>query len=153
MRVKSLMTRHVHSCTPEDTLAQAAKRMWDNDIGALVVVDAEGRPIAMVTDRDICMAAYTQGVRLVDGKVATAMSRQLVTCTPDTSISELESVMNHAQVRRVPVVGYGDELVGIIALGDLARHSQEKPLGKALEGPAVSRTFAGIVARRTSLPN
>ncbi|MCA9597304.1 MAG: CBS domain-containing protein [Myxococcales bacterium] len=150
MKVKSLMTHHVHTCTPEDTLAHAAKLMWDHDVGSIVVVDAEGRAIAMITDRDACMAAYTQGVRLADVDVAMAMSRDIVTCTPDTSVSEVETMMRNAQLRRIPVVGYGDELVGIVTLGDLARHSQERTLAMALESPALSRTFAGIVSPRPS---
>ncbi|MBA3541520.1 MAG: CBS domain-containing protein, partial [Deltaproteobacteria bacterium] len=56
-----MMTRSVHTCQPTDTLAAAAKLMWEHDIGALPVVDQVGHVVGMITDRDACMAAYTRG--------------------------------------------------------------------------------------------
>src|SRR5690606_28351921 len=61
MQVRELMTRDVQVCGPRDDLNRAAQIMWDHDCGVVPVVDSERRPIGMVTDRDVCMAAYTQG--------------------------------------------------------------------------------------------
>src|SRR5262245_1269543 len=69
MRVEQLMTRTVQTCTPSDCLERAAGIMWDHDCGALPVTSADGeepRVVGMLTDRDVCMAAYTQGRALRD---------------------------------------------------------------------------------------
>ena len=72
MKPENLMNRAVCTCSERDSLEQAARIMWDSDVGCLVVVGEEGRPIGMVTDRDLTMAAYTQGVALRDASVSSA---------------------------------------------------------------------------------
>ncbi|MCI0617634.1 CBS domain-containing protein, partial [bacterium] len=66
MKVEQLMTGNVHVCHPQDTLSTAAEKMWTYDIGCLPVMDDSEQPIGMITDRDICMAAYTQGRSLAE---------------------------------------------------------------------------------------
>jgi CBS domain-containing protein len=56
VKVQDAMTSPAHSCTPGETLVGAARAMWDYSCGALPVLDSEGRPAGMITDRDICMA-------------------------------------------------------------------------------------------------
>lgn len=63
MRVSSLIQRSVISCTIHDHLERAAELMWTHGIGCLPVVDEQGHVAGMVTDRDICMATYTQVTR------------------------------------------------------------------------------------------
>jgi CBS domain-containing protein len=65
MRVEQLMTREVKVCTEADTLNRAAQLMWDSDCGCIPMISAhgDGGLIGVVTDRDIAMAAYTQGNR------------------------------------------------------------------------------------------
>jgi CBS domain-containing protein len=57
MKVKEIMTPNAKACTPTDTLAAAARFMWDNDCGILPVVKDGGKVVGLITDRDICMAA------------------------------------------------------------------------------------------------
>jgi predicted transcriptional regulator len=84
MNVSQLMSRNVETCRPEDTpLAGAARKMWERDIGCLAVIDADGRVVGMITDRDICMAGYTQGRPQHEIQVAAAMSKELFSCTPN----------------------------------------------------------------------
>src|SRR5260370_37373881 len=61
MKVAELMVGEVTACSPDDALNRAAQIMWENDCGSVPVVDRAARLIAMLTDRDICMAAYTRG--------------------------------------------------------------------------------------------
>jgi len=75
MNVRTLMSRHVQSCSPHDSLETAARLMWEHDIGSVVVVDGHERPVGMITDRDVCMAAYTQGLPLREMLVEKVMSR------------------------------------------------------------------------------
>ena len=73
MKVKDLMTSDVKSCREYNTLHTAAQVMWDYDIGCVPIVDHENRVIGMLTDRDVCMSAYLQGVPLTAATVTSAM--------------------------------------------------------------------------------
>jgi CBS domain-containing protein len=150
MKIDALMTQKPATCRPDDTLAEAARTMWEADVGCLPVIDFEGCPIAMITDRDICMAAYTQGVPLSASHVSSAMSRRLVSVTEKAKLSEVEALMQKHQIRRVAVVDVAGQLVGIVTLGDIARHAETASLRKPIEGLGVAKTLAGIVERRSA---
>ena len=150
MNVQDLMTRNVACCRSGDPLTTAARLMWDTDCGAVPVLDEAGqRVVGMITDRDICMAAYTQGCGLGAGSVGSAMSRQPHTCKPGDSIELVEEVMRRDQVRRLPVVDDG-RLVGMLSLNDLALAAGNRKGSKTgqvtLEG--VVTTLARICERR-----
>lgn len=146
MKARELMSHNVCTCSPETSLHDAAHIMWNCDVGCLVVTDEDRRPIGMITDRDITMAAYTQGVPLRDAQVKSAMSRNVVACAADATLSEVQTLMNRSQVRRVPVVDALGRMIGIVALADLARTAQN-PL-HITETPALAKTLAGITERR-----
>lgn len=149
MKAEDLMTRKVCTCSQDDSLEQAARLMWESDVGCLVVTNGEHQPIGMITDRDITMAAYTQGVLLRDARVGSAMARHVLTCSLETSLGEVESSMRKAQIRRLPVVDAAGKLAGIIALGDIARSSQSSP-ARMVEVPGLAKTLASITERRWS---
>ncbi len=148
MKARELMSHHVQTCRAGATLAEAARIMWEADLGALPVVDEEGRVIAMITDRDICMAAYTQGVPLTQSSVASAMSKRLVSCSPRASLHEIEHKMLDAQVRRIPVIDELGALSGIVTLGDIARHTQSGSLLERFGAAGVTRTLSAVSERR-----
>ena len=66
MKVGDLMTKDVKACSQHDSLNRAAQLMWENDCGSVPVVDSDSKVVGMLTDRDICMAAYTKGIALKD---------------------------------------------------------------------------------------
>lgn len=150
MKADELMTRNVATCSSDDSLEQATRMMWEADLGCLVVTDAEQRPIGMITDRDVAMAAYTQGVRLRDTSVATAMAREIRSCVAETAAGEVETLMQSAQIRRVPVVDSQGKLVGIVSLGDLARSAHSSPL-RMPAIPGVAKTLAVVTQPRPRL--
>lgn len=121
MEVKKVMNQTVVSCSQSDTLETAARIMWENDCGCVPVKDVQGRLAGMITDRDICMAAYHQHGPLSTLYVGSAMSRDVFSVRPDSTIAECQEVMRTHQVRRVPVVDGGGILVGILSLNDVAR--------------------------------
>jgi CBS domain-containing protein len=124
MRVEQLMSRDVKTCRPDDTCNVAAQIMWENDTG-FVPVTADGRKvIAAITDRDVCMAAYTQGRPLHTIPVSSAMAKQIHTCRPSDPLSTAERIMQEHQVRRLPVTDLSGSLVGVISLGDIANHAK-----------------------------
>jgi CBS domain-containing protein len=85
MFARHLMTPAI-SCHVNDTLNIAAQRMWDADIGALIVVNDDGKVTGVLTDRDICMATFTQGRAPSEILVNSAMSSHVVPASPDVSI-------------------------------------------------------------------
>ena len=121
MKVEQVMSRNVKTCRSTDTLNHAAQLMWESDCGCLPVVDDDGHAAGMITDRDICMAAYTQGGPLWSLRVAAAMPREPRTCRPADTVAEAESIMRAAQVRRLPVVDPEERVIGILSLNDVAR--------------------------------
>jgi len=116
-------------CREHDSLNEAARLMWEHDVGALPVVNQAHEPVAMITDRDACMAAYTQGVALAHGAVASAMSKTLVICDVSAPVAEIRELMTKAQVRRVPVVDAAGTLVGVVGLSDIVKEAHA-PLPK-----------------------
>jgi len=121
MKIESLMTRDVRTVRPDDSLNEAARRMWDGDCGSLLVVDGDGRLVGVITDRDVCMGAYTRGARLEELPVSGAMATHVVTCQPATTVTAAAELMSRHGIRRLPVVTDAGELRGIVGLSDLAR--------------------------------
>jgi CBS domain-containing protein len=150
MNVEQLMTRALRTCTPTDTLAQAAAVMWDNDCGVVPVVDNEGRALAMITDRDICMAAYTQGRPLSEIPVSTASSKSLYAVRPNETLRTAEELMRAHKIRRLPVVDDQGHLVGVLSLNDLVRRAGHRT--GDLGTNEVTRTLGAICQPNGSSP-
>jgi CBS domain-containing protein len=121
MHVKELMSHPVVTCTTEDHLDVPARLMWEFDCGVIPVVDHEGRLAGVVTDRDVCMAAYTQGRILSEIVVTTAMASNVLVCHPDEDILAAEQLMREGRVRRIPVIDAAGRPEGIVSLNDFAR--------------------------------
>ena len=90
MHVSDLMTRNVATVRSSDSLATAARLMWDCDCGSLPVLSDGNQVSAVITDRDICMTALFQDKALSAIQVAQAMSKKLHFCAPDDSVSSVE---------------------------------------------------------------
>ena len=123
MHVKDIMSHPVVTCPTTSTLDHAARLMWEFDCGVVPVVDDNGRVAGMVTDRDICMAAYTQGKPLNAIPVASAMAHEVVAVHTDDSIEHAEALMRDSQVRRLPVLDGDSRPTGLVSMSDLARLS------------------------------
>ena len=120
LNVRTIMSEDVQSCAEDDSLHRAAQLLWEHDCGSVPVTDADGRLRGMLTDRDICMAAYTKGLPLSSIRVQEVMSRPAHACSPDDTLERAIAVMAEAQVRRLPVVGEAQRLVGMLSLADVA---------------------------------
>jgi CBS domain-containing protein len=118
MKVKDLMTTDVKTCTSDTTLAEAAHLMWDGDCGILPVVD-DGELVGVVTDRDMYIALATKNARASHLKVGAVATKQLATCVPEDDVQAALAVMRQARVRRLPVVGFGGALLGILSMNDI----------------------------------
>jgi len=150
MTVGDLMTTDVKVCASNDGLDVAARLMWANDCGSVPVVGENGRVVGMLTDRDICMAALTQGGALTQLCVSNAMAKVVHSCLPEEPLATAEDLMALHRVRRIPVVNTDGRLVGILSLSDLAREaarqrSRKKKAEVTVDG--VSRTLAAVCER------
>lgn len=120
MKVEQMMNRAVKTCSPQDSLNKAAQVMWENVCGAVPVVDSEAKPVGFLTDRDICMAAYTQGKPIQEMTVEGAMAHKVVCCQVSDELGHAMRLMGENHVRRLPVVGPDGKLAGVLSLDDLA---------------------------------
>jgi CBS domain-containing protein len=128
MRVGDLMTASVQCCTANTPVQQVAALMLDNDCGLIPVVDDlnNGRVVGVVTDRDIVVRLLATGRNPLDATAADAMSGDIFTCTPQTSVDDCCSLMEERQVRRIPVVDEAGKIVGIVAQADVARQASKE---------------------------
>lgn len=150
MYISQVMKTDVEVCGVEDNMAAVASRMWDADIGCLPVVDGLGRVVGMITDRDICMAAFTRGQPLHAIPVSVAMAKEVLSCSPDATLIEAEEVMRSGQVRRLPVIDSDGYLAGIVSLNDLARLAERETgrRSRDLSAQEVTATLAAICTPR-----
>ena len=149
MKINEVMTREPRAVRVLDRLDAAARVLWDLDCGIVPVVDAAGALVGVVTDRDLCMAAFTQGRLLTDIPVSAVMARSVRSCRPDDSIATVLQTMAQAQVHRLPVVDAKGALVGIVSTSDLVRAANGRPA--AVDVATVVKTLAAIAApRRTA---
>jgi CBS domain-containing protein len=132
MKVKELSELDPATCRPQESLERAAQIMWDRDCGCVPVVDDEHRPIGMITDRDVTMAAYTRGQALCDVPIDAVMAREVRCCRAMDPVDVAHQRMREHQVRRLPVVDELGVLVGVVSLADLVRASE-------LDGAAAAR--------------
>jgi len=125
------MTRDPAILRPESTCAEAAAVMKREDCGSLPVVD-DGSLVGIVTDRDIVLRAVAEKKDPQRLAVSEIMTSDPVTVTPNTSAADASKLMSDNQVRRLPVVD-GGRLVGILAIGQLARHESDDAAGETLK--------------------
>ena len=121
--IAEVMTTDVEVVRPEETLRDAARAMADLDVGSLPVCDGR-RMIGMVTDRDITIRGVAEG-KGPDAPIRDVMTDDVVWCIDTDSVDEVLQQMSDAQVRRIPVVDRDRQLVGIVALGDIALEEED----------------------------
>lgn len=132
MKVADIMTRDVRSIDSESTVEDAARMMKELNVGSLPVTE-NGYITGIITDRDVVLRNVADGrTDAANTRVATVMSKTVITATPDMDIHEAADLMAQNQVRRIPVME-DNEMVGILSIGDLAiRNIYEDEAGEAL---------------------
>lgn len=125
-----MMTEDIVFVTMLDNIYEVALKMKNHNIGFIPVLEGT-RLLGIVTDRDLVIRGYAEK-NSGSAPVEDVMTKEVITVGPDTSVEEAAELMAEHQIRRLPVVDNG-QLIGIVALGDLAirSHSDEKA-GRAL---------------------
>lgn len=132
IRCRDIMTSSVTTASRTHTLQDVAKLMRDGDMGSVPVVE-DGKLVGIVTDRDIVVRAIAEG-KEASSSVTEAMTTDIFSVKPDDFAFEAVRLMGDKQVRRVPVVDENGDLVGIIAMADIALEMEdEKEIAETLE--------------------
>jgi CBS domain-containing protein len=118
VQLSELMTTGVVTATPDASAVAVACQMRDNRVGSVVIVDPAGSPVAMVTDRDLTLRVFADGID-PETPVGDHASRPLICGEPAMELEEAAALMVQHRVRRLPVVD-GDSLAGIVTLDDIA---------------------------------
>lgn len=152
MKVQDIMTRDVKSCGPDTNLAVATEILWRNGCGTLPVVDAGGKLVGVITDRDMCIAMGTRNRRANELAVGEVATNLVFTCRPADDLREALRKMRQYQVRRVPVVDEGGRVVGLVCLDDIVMRAgkAERKKAAAISYEDVVNTMKGICEHRAA---
>ncbi len=124
--------RDVVTTTAAASIADAVSTLAHNKIGALVVVDARKRITGIVSERDIVRMLANGGAEVLAGRVASIMSRAVITCAEGETINEVMTRMTRGRFRHLPVVSDG-RLTGIVSIGDVVKARIEQVEREAAE--------------------
>lgn len=119
MSAGRLCTRIVVFATPKEPVRVAARRMVDNNVGTLVVVDPEKWPVGILTDRDVVTRAVASDLDCHTATVGDIMSSPVRTIAESTSIEEALNIMRRLAVRRLVVTREDGLLAGLLSLDDI----------------------------------
>jgi CBS domain-containing protein len=111
----------VHTLPVEASLEQAAKQLDERRVGALVVLDAQGAIVGVVSERDLVREIARRGGAALSDSIGAVMTRDVFTARMDETVDEGLARMTDRRVRHLPVVEAG-KLVGIVSIGDLVKH-------------------------------
>jgi len=133
MKARDIMTRNPEVATPSTSIADVAQMMRDLDVGIVPVADGD-RLLGVITDRDITIRVTAAGLNPYDTSVQAFVSPNPVTVQPDDDVDKVRQLMADKQIRRV-LVTEGDQLAGVISIGDVAvkGNSSDKKVGDALQ--------------------
>ncbi|ATY10734.1 CBS domain-containing protein [Amycolatopsis sp. AA4] len=128
MRIADVLQRKgatVATVSPGTTVAELLAGLARHNVGAMVVVDAEGGIAGIVSERDVVRKLNDHGPAVLEGPVADIMTTMVASCTPDDPVDRLSVVMTERRIRHVPVLD-GGRLAGIVSIGDVVKIRMEQ---------------------------
>jgi len=141
MQCKEIMSHNVQWILPRETVAAAAKLMAFNNLGLLPVCSADGKPVGVITDRDLALRVIGKDRLAAQTVVEDVMSVSLKSVAEDCPVNRLGEIMAGASVSRLLVLDEEGHLAGLVSVADLLVHAPGK---NALEAAR------GILAREMS---
>jgi CBS domain-containing protein len=113
--------RGVMTARPEDSIHEISLRLASRKIGAIVIVDDNGKVTGIISERDIIRLIAEHGAEALKMPASKAMTRDVVSCTKTCTIEEIMETMTRGRFRHLPVIE-DDVLVGIVSIGDVVKH-------------------------------
>jgi CBS domain-containing protein len=136
-----LMTPNPRTCSPFSTVLEAVLIFRDADCGAVPVVDA-GKPVGILTDRDVALAVADHGVDLPALPVGDIMTRGVISVAPDDTLETILEKFGEERIRRLLVMDRNEMLLGIVAWADVAPYVSDCTIGHAVS-EVVDKTQGG----------
>ncbi len=127
----------VHTAKPDETVAEAARRLEAEKVGALLVVDGGG-VVGIVSERDIVREVARSGPDALDAPVRNCMTAEVIRAAPNETVDALLGRMTNRRVRHLPVME-GEQVCGLVSIGDLVKH-------KISEVEAEAQTLKAYIA-------
>lgn len=131
--VTSVMTANPACCKADTPLRDVARMMVDHDCGQIPVVDADNKPVGVVTDRDIAVRVVAEGKDAAASVASDAMSAPCRTVQSDTSLYDCTCLMEAEKIRRIPVVDADGRLAGIVSIADLALAGKDEATAQVVK--------------------
>jgi len=120
MKIKDIMSKEIACVDAKSTAADAAKKMKDQNVGSVLVIDRDQLK-GLVTDRAIATKAVAAEKDPRTLPVTDIMTREIVGCSEDDDVFDALQTMGKNQVRRLPVVNDRSQLVGVVSMADIAQ--------------------------------
>ncbi|GLR81316.1 CBS domain-containing protein (plasmid) [Azospirillum oryzae] len=123
MHVAAVLKRkgnRIVSATPGDSVAAVTRLLTEHRIGAVLVMDDDGQPVGILSERDVVRAVARDGADALDRPAADLMTRELITGTPTDTVADMMAVMTQRRIRHVPIVESG-QVIGVISIGDVVK--------------------------------
>ena len=139
MNVKDIMTPEIYVCHINDSLDKIAMMMWNQNCGAIAVINDKEEPIGIVTDRDIAMSCALNHKAPWELQTETILGEQaLAFAMEDDTVEDALAVMKERKVRRLPVVNEDYHLTGILSIDDVIYRSKK---GKSVKNISYDTTM------------
>jgi CBS domain-containing protein len=111
--------KRVESISPRAMVADACREMKEKNIGALVVISDDNKPLGVLTDRDVIVRAIVEGKTAERTPVEEVMTSPVAALQADATFEEATELMCSRSIRRVPIVDQGQHLVGLVSFDDV----------------------------------
>ena len=132
MKIKTVMTETVQTCGSGTNVASIVDTMWTHDCGIVPVVNERGEAVGIVTDRDICIALGTRNVVAAALTARDVMSQPVIGCAPEDDCFTALLTMEKHKVHRLPVLGIGGVVLGIVSIDDIVKRAARAPASDPL---------------------
>jgi CBS domain-containing protein len=117
--------QEVVSVQPNELISTLSHRLRLARIGAMVVLGEDGMLAGIVSERDIVHGVAEHGAHCLELTVAALMTKRVITCTPEDSVTRIAQMMTENRIRHLPVV-QGGKLVGVVSVGDVVKNRLEE---------------------------
>jgi len=144
MKVKDVMTPDAKAIWITESLADAAKEMWENDCGVLPIIKDGRKVVGMITDRDICMAAAMRDRNPSSISVEEVMNATVYAAEPEEDVAQALQTMREHKIRRLPVLNLEGELQGILSMNDIVLKAKTNGKKAPIDYVDVVKTYQAI---------
>lgn len=131
MRCEEAMTREVECLKTNDSVAEAARRMREADVGFLPICRTDGTAVGTLTDRDLVLRVLAENQPSTT-QVQDVMTPNVVSCRPDDDVTRAEQLMRANQVSRILCIDDDGQIAGVISFRDISQYERESESGKLL---------------------